>query len=64
MQDLISRRHDVSTNNVSKVDFVRRLPNDDNLKGNIRFKLCRGGGQVVSVLALFSDDPSSKPAEV
>ena len=64
MQDLISRRHDVSTNDVSKVDFVRRLPNDDNLKGNIRFKLCRGDGQVVSVLALFSDDPSSKPAEV
>ena len=64
MQDLISRRHDVSTNNVSKVDFVRRLPNDDNFKGNIRFKLCRGDGQVVSVLALFSDDPSSKPAEV
>ena len=24
----------------------------------------RGGGQVVSVLALYSDDPSSNPAEV
>jgi len=25
---------------------------------------CRGGGQVVSVLAFYSDDPSSNPAEV
>ena len=24
----------------------------------------RGGGQVVSVLAFYSDDPSSNPAEV
>ena len=26
--------------------------------------LGRGGGQVVSVLAFYSDDPSSNPAEV
>ena len=26
--------------------------------------LSRGGGQVVSVLAFYSDDPSSNPAEV
>ena len=27
-------------------------------------QLGRGGGQVVSVLAFYSDDPSSNPAEV
>ena len=26
--------------------------------------MCRGGSPVVSVLAFFSDDPSSNPAEV
>ena len=25
--------------------------------------MCRGGGQVVSVLAFYSDNPSSNPAE-
>ena len=28
------------------------------------YKKCHGGGQVVSVLAFYSDDPSSNPAEV
>ena len=27
-------------------------------------KVGRGGGQVVSVLAFYSDDPSSNPAEI
>ena len=33
---------------------------------NFNKSLClgRGGGQVVSVLAFYSDDPSSNPAEV
>ena len=30
----------------------------------IMLLLGRGGGQVVSVLAFYSDDPSSNPAEV
>ena len=30
----------------------------------VLFKSGRGGGQVVSVLAFYSDDPSSNPAEV
>ena len=28
------------------------------------FNLGSGGGQVVSVLAFYSDDPSSNPAEI
>ena len=31
---------------------------------NLSLSLGRGGGQVVSVLAFYSDDPSSNPAEV
>ena len=30
----------------------------------VLFKSGRGGGQVVSVLAFYSDDPSLNPAEV
>ena len=34
------------------------------LSSVINLMLGRGGGQVVSMLALYSDDPSSNPAEV
>ena len=33
------------------------------LSSVINLMLGRGGGQVVSMLALYSDDPSSNPAE-
>ena len=33
-------------------------------RGVIVATMGRGGGQVVSVLAFYSDDPSSNPAEV
>ena len=34
------------------------------LSSVINLMLGRGGGQVVSMLAFYSDDPSSNPAEV
>ena len=33
-------------------------------KSTLELVLGRGGGQVVSVLAFYSDDPSSNPTEV
>ena len=33
------------------------------MQSKFEIPLGRGGGQVVSVLALYSDDPSSNPAE-
>ena len=34
------------------------------MQSKFEIPLGRGGGQVVSVLALYSDDPSSNPADV
>ena len=41
------------------VEFAFKIPFSNKVK-----LVGRGGGQVVSVLALYSDDPSSNPAEV
>ena len=37
---------------------------ETNIGTNIETKKCSGGGQVVNVLAFYSVDPSSNPAEV
>ena len=49
------------------INFVaknfQKSPNLVTLATNTH-RMGRGGGQVVSVLAFYSDDPSSNPAEV
>ena len=53
-----------SSNFFARCDFLERFEHACRIKINIQQTLGRSGGQVVSVLTFYSDNPSSNPAEV
>ena len=52
-----------SSNFFARCDFLERFEHACRIKINIQQTLGRSGGQVVSVLTFYSDNPSSNPTE-